>query len=158
MTSMCVSITYICSCWFNHVESAYFHNLPSILVRFFNALHIVVSWLLTLKHRLQSITPSTKHLSSWWKVKGEHVRLQKLTSTAFTSTNAGLFFGDMHSPRAMFSAGKGETLSNQTHPKSCVFFFQRKSLKSNRLLSWLFSTTLAKWWKWMGSMASFTWG
>lgn len=38
------------------------------------------------------------------------------------------------------------------------FFFKRKSLKSNRLLSWLFSTTLAKWWKWMGSMASFTWG
>ena len=68
------------------------------------------------------------------------------------------FLATCISPRAMFSTGKGETLSNQTHPKSCVFFFKRKSLKSNRLLSWLFSTTLAKWWKWMGSMASFTWG
>ena len=82
--------TYVCSWWFNHVESAHFPSLPSILLCFFNALHKVVSWLLTLKHRLQSITPSTKHLSSWWKAKAEHVRLQPLTSTAFMSTNAGL--------------------------------------------------------------------
>lgn len=39
------------------------------------------------------------------------------------------FLATCISPRAMFSTGKGETLSNQTHPKSCVFFFQKKITK-----------------------------
>ena len=136
--NVCISI---CSCWFNRVESAHF----SVFHRF-----LCVSWMFCikwslgylLKHRLQSITPSTKHLSD------ERPRLimsdcKPLTFTAFTSTNAGLFFGTCILRGPCLALEKVKLY--QIKPTQSHVFFQKKITKIKSSTQ-LISTTLAKRW------------